>query len=186
MAQWQGQSNRKSTGGRLVPSKGKRKFEIGREKQYTKLGTQSLKQYRTCGGNVKVGMLAAYIQARPGWSGQRDPDCLSVQTFSTHFPLSDSMAYDDDNAIVLWPEYFDRNRTRSQGRRLPVQLCVDKPDLDIIAKGAMILDLEFKIFEDKSYPADWAAHAGCVRVEKGKISKSELLREIGKTLVANS
>ena len=50
----------------------------------------------------------------------------------------------------------------------------------------MILDLEFKIFEDKSYPADWAAHAGCVRVEKGKISKSELLREIGKTLVANS
>ncbi|MBP5685784.1 MAG: signal recognition particle subunit SRP19/SEC65 family protein [Candidatus Methanomethylophilaceae archaeon] len=96
------------------------------------------------------------------------------------------MAYDDDNAIVLWPEYFDRNRTRSQGRRLPVQLCVDKPDLDIIAKGAMILDLEFKIFEDKSYPADWAAHAGCVRVEKGKISKSELLREIGKTLVANS
>jgi signal recognition particle subunit SRP19 len=96
------------------------------------------------------------------------------------------MAYDDDNAIVLWPEYFDRNRTRSQGRRLPVQLCVDKPDLDIIAKCAMILDLEFKIFEDKSYPADWAAHAGCVRVEKGKISKSELLREIGKTLVANS
>ena len=96
------------------------------------------------------------------------------------------MAYDDDNAIVLWPEYFDKNRTRSQGRRLPVQLCVDKPDLDIIAKGAMILDLEFKIFEDKSYPADWAAHAGCVRVEKGKISKSELLREIGKTLVANS
>ncbi len=96
------------------------------------------------------------------------------------------MAYDDDNAIVLWPEYFDKNRTRSQGRRLPVQLCVDKPDLDIIAKGAMILDLEFKIFEDKSYPANWAAHAGCVRVEKGKISKSDLLREIGKTLVANS
>jgi small subunit ribosomal protein S8e len=59
MALWQGKPNKKSTGGRLVPSKGKRKFEIGREKQYTKLGTQSLKQYRTCGGNVKVGMLAA-------------------------------------------------------------------------------------------------------------------------------
>ena len=96
------------------------------------------------------------------------------------------MAYDDDNAIVLWPEYFDRNRTRSQGRRLPVQLCVDKPDLDIIAKGAMILDLEFKIFEDKSYPADWAAHAGCVRVEKGKLKKTEILPLIGKTLVDNS
>ncbi len=59
MALWQGKSNRKSTGGRLVPSKGKRKFEIGREKQYTRLGTESLRQYRGCGGSVKVGMLAA-------------------------------------------------------------------------------------------------------------------------------
>ena len=59
MALWQGKSRRKPTGGRRVPSASKRKFEIGREKQYTKLGKQSLKQYRTCGGNVKVGMLAA-------------------------------------------------------------------------------------------------------------------------------
>ena len=59
MALWQGKSRRKPTGGRRVPSAGKRKFEIGREKQFTRLGKQSLKQYRTCGGNVKVGMLAA-------------------------------------------------------------------------------------------------------------------------------
>ena len=59
MALWQGRSNRKPTGGRLVPRQGKRKFEIGREKQYTKIGKQSLKLYRNCGGNVKVGMLAA-------------------------------------------------------------------------------------------------------------------------------
>ena len=49
------------------------------------------------------------------------------------------MAYDDDNAIVLWPEYFDKNRTRAEGRRLPKELCVENPDLDIIAKGAMLL-----------------------------------------------
>lgn len=59
MALWQGKSNRKPTGGRLVPNQGKRKFEIGREKQYTKIGAESLRQYRTCGGNVKVGMLTA-------------------------------------------------------------------------------------------------------------------------------
>lgn len=96
------------------------------------------------------------------------------------------MAYDDDNAIVLWPEYFDKNRSRSEGRRLPVELCVDKPDLDIIAKGAMILDLDYKIFEDAAYPANWTAHAGCVRVEKGKIKKTALLVEIGKILVSNN
>ncbi len=58
MAQWQGQSKRKSTGGRLVLARGKRKFEISREKQYTKLGAESRKQYRGCGGIVKTGMLA--------------------------------------------------------------------------------------------------------------------------------
>ena len=96
------------------------------------------------------------------------------------------MAYDDDNAIVIWPEDFDSSRTRAEGRRAPLSLCVEKPELDIIAKGAMVLDLEYKIFEDAAYPANWAAKAGCVRVEKGKISKTKLLAEIGKILVSNS
>ena len=54
MALWQGKSNRKPTGGRLVANKGKRKFEIGREKQFTRIGEQSLKQYRGAGGSVKA------------------------------------------------------------------------------------------------------------------------------------
>ena len=59
MALWQGKSNRKPTGGRLVASHGKRTFEIGREKQFTRIGEQTLKQYRGAGGSVKVGMLSA-------------------------------------------------------------------------------------------------------------------------------
>ena len=96
------------------------------------------------------------------------------------------MAYDDDNAIVLWPEYFDISRSRAEGRRLPKSLCVDKPDLDIIAKGAMILDLEYKIIEDAAYPSDSNEKKGCVRVEKGKMKKTTLLSKIGETLVKNS
>ncbi len=96
------------------------------------------------------------------------------------------MAYDDDNAIVLWPEYFDINRSRAEGRRLPKNLCVENPDLDIIAKGAMILDLEYKIIEDKSYPPNSTMKAGCVRVEKGKMKKTSILADIGKILVENA
>jgi small subunit ribosomal protein S8e len=59
MALWQGRSRRKPTGGRLIISKGKRKFEIGTEKQFTKVGTQSIKLYRTRGANLKMRMLAA-------------------------------------------------------------------------------------------------------------------------------
>jgi len=59
MALWQGKSNRKPTGGRYVLSQGKRKFEISREKQFTRIGGTNLKQYRGMGGSVKVGMLSA-------------------------------------------------------------------------------------------------------------------------------
>ena len=95
------------------------------------------------------------------------------------------MTYDADTAITLWPEYFDVNLTRSEGRRLPKSLCVKDPKLDLIAKGALILDLEYEIFENKAYPANWSAKRGCVRVEKGKISKTEILPKIGEILIKN-
>lgn len=95
------------------------------------------------------------------------------------------MAYDEDTAITIWPEYFDIDRTRAMGRRLPKELCVRNPDIDIIAKGALILDLEYVIHENKAYPANWAAKRGCVKVERGKLSKTELLPEIAKILVKN-
>ncbi len=59
MALWQGKSKRKSTGGRRVLCAGKRKFEIGREKQFTKIGPQTSKAFRGMGGNLKIGVLTA-------------------------------------------------------------------------------------------------------------------------------
>ncbi len=95
------------------------------------------------------------------------------------------MAYDPDVAITLWPEYFDKGLTRAQGRRLPKDLCVAKPDLDMIAKGAMLLDLEYEVREDMSYPKAPREKHGCVKVEKGKLSKTEILPRIGQVLVEN-
>ncbi|MDW5563278.1 MAG: 30S ribosomal protein S8e [Methanomassiliicoccus sp.] len=59
MALWQGKSKRKPTGGRLVNNRKKRRYEIGREPLLTNLGEESLRQYRTMGGNTKVKMLSA-------------------------------------------------------------------------------------------------------------------------------
>lgn len=95
------------------------------------------------------------------------------------------MTYDEDTAITLWPEYFDIDRTRSEGRKLPKNLCVKNPQLDLIAKGALILDLEYRVLENKAYPSNWTAKCGCVRVERGKLSKTELIPKIGEVLVKN-
>lgn len=59
MALWQGKSKRTSSGGRRVLCAGKRKFEIGREKQFTLIGKQSAKAYRGMGGSFKMGVLVA-------------------------------------------------------------------------------------------------------------------------------
>jgi len=57
MAIWQGRPKRKPSGGRIRAARKKRKFEIGREKQFTHLGVQKAKMYRTKGANQKVRLL---------------------------------------------------------------------------------------------------------------------------------
>ena len=59
MALWHGKSKRKPSGGRLVQSRKKRRFEVGREALFTNLGPESLRKYRTMGGNSKNRMLSA-------------------------------------------------------------------------------------------------------------------------------
>ncbi len=53
VALWQGKSKKKNTGGRLVKSRGKRRFEIGREIHLTVVGQTSRKPVRTRGNNIK-------------------------------------------------------------------------------------------------------------------------------------
>jgi len=57
MAIWQGRPKRKPSGGRLRLARKKRKFEVGREKQFTHLGARKVKMYRTKGANQKARLL---------------------------------------------------------------------------------------------------------------------------------
>jgi small subunit ribosomal protein S8e len=59
MAIWQGRPKRKASGGRLRLARKKRKFEVGREKQFTRLGARKVKMYRTKGANSKARLLMA-------------------------------------------------------------------------------------------------------------------------------
>ncbi len=57
MALWQGKSQRKPSGGRLRLARKKRRFEIGRDAEYTYMGATRLQKFRTRGGNSKVKLL---------------------------------------------------------------------------------------------------------------------------------
>ncbi|MGZ4901834.1 MAG: 30S ribosomal protein S8e [Halobacteriota archaeon] len=54
---WQGKSIRRSTGGRIKHSKGKRKYEMGREPTLTQLGETRKKRVQGFGGNTKTRLL---------------------------------------------------------------------------------------------------------------------------------
>jgi len=57
MAIWQGRPKRKPSGGRLRLARKKRRFEVGREKQFTNIGARKVKMYRVKGANTKARLL---------------------------------------------------------------------------------------------------------------------------------
>lgn len=58
MSLWQGLSTRKSTGGRLILARKKRRFEVAPEDAETKLGAHTQKLVRARGNSQKVKVLA--------------------------------------------------------------------------------------------------------------------------------
>ncbi|KYK23696.1 30S ribosomal protein S8e [Thermoplasmatales archaeon SG8-52-2] len=54
MALWQGDAKRSKTGRRIRYARGKKKFEIGRERHLTTIGPTTLKNVRTKGNNRKM------------------------------------------------------------------------------------------------------------------------------------
>jgi len=58
---WQGSSRRKATGGKIIASRGKRKFEMGRESADTRISEVKRKNVHTMGGNRKVRLLQSNI-----------------------------------------------------------------------------------------------------------------------------
>ena len=61
MAQWQGRSVRKSSGGRIRLHRKKRPFEIGRERQFTILSEPKSTIIRTRGADRKIRLLGSDI-----------------------------------------------------------------------------------------------------------------------------
>jgi signal recognition particle subunit SRP19 len=91
------------------------------------------------------------------------------------------MAFDADKAWVLWPEYFDSSRSRSEGRRVIKRLAIPEPQMSMIIKAVEKLGLQWKLEEGKSYPGAWWNKQGLLLVENN-MPKSELLPKVAEML----
>ena len=86
------------------------------------------------------------------------------------------------NKIVLWPVYFDANKTRMEGRRVPKKLATPSPNLDEIRKSAKRMGLQPEIIPDAIHPSSPRQKTGLLIIPK-KDSKVENLRKIAKELL---
>lgn len=83
--------------------------------------------------------------------------------------------------VILWPCYFDRAKTRREGRKVPKKLALQEPTTDIIAKTAKDLGFYVEIEPDKSHPSEPWKGTGRVIVAK-TTSKSDIIARIASRL----
>jgi signal recognition particle subunit SRP19 len=83
--------------------------------------------------------------------------------------------------FVLWPAYFDRERSRSDGRRVGEALAVAKPDAAWIENAARKLGLEPELEEKAVHPSIPYEKSGRVLVAK-QGSKEQVLRLVGQRM----
>lgn len=84
--------------------------------------------------------------------------------------------------LIFWPQYFDAKRTRSEGRRLPKNLAVDKVSAEDVTKAARRLNYRAEIEPHFKYPRTWFGQSGRVAINtKGK-PKSKVIKELAKEL----
>lgn len=89
-----------------------------------------------------------------------------------------------DRPIVLYPAYFDLNRTRQQGRRVAKRHAVEGPTIQEIAAAAKALGLEPTLEEDKAFPSTPWRHEGRVLV-RSDYFKTSVVRKIAERVKAS-
>ena len=85
------------------------------------------------------------------------------------------------NKIFLWPVYFDANKTRADGRRVPKKLAVSAPKLEELQIAAKRLDLQPEVVSDAAHPSSPWQRTGLLVVPK-KEPKSKTLKRIAEEL----
>lgn len=83
----------------------------------------------------------------------------------------------DNTHYIIFPEYFDKNLTRNQGRRIPLNEALENPTLLELKLAAQKLEYDYEIQEYSTYPRQWWEARGRILVEK-KTPKLQTIRDM--------
>lgn len=80
--------------------------------------------------------------------------------------------------MLIWPQYLDADKSKSEGRRVPLESAVSSPSADEVARAVKQIGYEPVIERDKRYPPAWWEDSGRVRVEDAEDQKRDMLPAI--------
>jgi len=86
-----------------------------------------------------------------------------------------------DKAII-WPIYFDTNKSRAEGRRVPKNIAVQSPKILEIKEAADKLGLQNEAKLEAHFPKTPWSKSGMLLVEK-KEPKEKIIQKLAKQLV---
>jgi signal recognition particle subunit SRP19 len=84
--------------------------------------------------------------------------------------------------IIIWPAYFDSNKTRTGGRRIPKNLAVPSPKISEVKEAADKLGLSSELIVDAGYSKVPWMRTGMILVKK-KGSKEQVILSLAKQLL---
>lgn len=86
---------------------------------------------------------------------------------------------------ILWTAYFDAEKTRGEGRRVPVDLAIDEPTVDEIAQAVQQVGYDAVIERHVAYPREpWEDRGRVVVKGADDESKNDLVQAVGAYLQA--
>ncbi len=91
------------------------------------------------------------------------------------------MVSKDDNRLIIWPIYFDKNTSRSKGRKISKKFAKEKPEIEMISKIAKNLGLSPIIEKNAAHPSRSWKKEGRIIIDH-KNTKSKIITQIAKSL----
>jgi signal recognition particle subunit SRP19 len=85
---------------------------------------------------------------------------------------------------VIWPAFLDADCSRSEGRRVSLELAVADPTVDEIAKAVQQVGYDAVIERDKTYPREYEPRGRVLVKGADDASKTDLLGAVAAYLDA--
>ena len=85
-----------------------------------------------------------------------------------------------DKPIVIYPEYFDYNLKRSEGRKVPLSEAVRSPKIDELSSLLSKIGCNFQTSKS-NHSGNWSNLSGSLKVNTD-LSKTQLIHKLGSSL----